>query len=164
MQDQTEATNRQYCIERVKPEFVEQIVEIGIESRLGRWTTKDYWDEVSRNDSIFLAATQPVRPMIVGFVIGRVIPGPSERVLGEAEIYNIGVRIGFRRVGIGRLLLGSFVSECRSRKTGTVWLEVRSRNHAGIKFYSKLGFQEHSIRKSFYRDPVGDALVLRLAL
>jgi len=51
----------------------------------------------------------------------------------------------------------------RSRGGIDVYLEVRESNHAARALYEKWAFQEAGRRKSYYRDPDEDALLLRFS-
>jgi ribosomal-protein-alanine N-acetyltransferase len=93
---------------------------------------------------------------VAGFVVGR-------QVADEWEIENIAVTGSARRCGLGTRLLGEFLNMVRSGGGTEVYLELRESNHAARALYEKWAFQEAGRRKSYYRDPDEDALVLRLS-
>ena len=93
----------------------------------------------------------------LGFLIGR-------RVVEEAEILNLAVAPGSRRVGEGTALLKAAFESFRSCGVRHVFLEVRQSNVAGIAFYEKHGFSKTGRREGYYQDPVEAAIVMEIRL
>lgn len=91
---------------------------------------------------------------VVGFIAGR-------QVAHEWEIENIAVTGAARRCGLGSRLVGELLDRVRSRGGKTVFLEVRESNRAARSLYEKWAFIEVGRRKSYYQDPVEDALILK---
>src|SRR5512139_3041745 len=65
----------------------------------------------------------------------------------EAEVINIAVHPGLKRLGIGRRLL-----DAASVRKRTLHLEVRQSNAAARAFYGSLGFVENGCRRDYYRE------------
>ena len=147
-------------IRKVAAADVPTIEDIAKACELAPWASSDYLSELSRPDSIFLKAALG-DTSCSGFILGRIIPGVIQDTGLDSEIYNIGVRPVHQHEGIGSRLMDSFLEECRNRSVNCVWLEVRSGNFGAISFYSKHLFEVMAVRKSFYRDPVEDAIVMR---
>jgi len=147
-------------IRRVVAADVTAIEDIANACKLAPWTASDYTSELSRPDSIFLKSSISDIPCS-GFILGRMIPGIVQNVGLDAEIYNIGVHPDCQREGIGSKLIDSFLEECRNRSVQSVWLEVRSGNYVAISFYSEHLFEVIAVRRSFYRNPIEDAIVMR---
>lgn len=84
---------------------------------------------------------------VAGFAVWQELPG------GEAELLNLAVDPRKRRRGAGRAL----VEAMGGRRA---WLEVRASNEGAIRFYESLGFERRGVRRSYYRDPVEDAVVM----
>ncbi len=82
-------------------------------------------------------------------------------VVDEAELANLAVAPEARGRGVGTSLLEGALSTAESRGTTSMYLEVRAANVSAIALYSSHGFVEISRRKSYYKNPVEDALVLR---
>ena len=139
------------------------IEEIVNDCCLAPWTSSDYLNELPRPDSLFLKATLHDSGCL-GFVLARIIPAVNAETGEDAEIYNIGVAPDKQRGGIGSLLMNAFLEECRNQSVRVVWLEVRNGNSSAISFYAKHQFEVVVVRKSFYRDPVEDAIVMRSRL
>ncbi len=142
---------------------VSAILEISKECDLSPWTEANYIEELKRSDSVILIAKENASKSI-GFVVGRLIPSNKPENPSEAEIYNIGVRNAHRKRGIGASLLGRFLAICSKNLVENVFLDVRASNVTATSFYSENGFEKIAVRKHFYRDPVEDALVMRLKL
>ena len=129
-------------------------------SEIDAWTADQYREEIeSENTSAFVCVDDDA---IVGFILGRTVPGAE--FYAEGEIYNIAVMHGARRKGIGRTLLARAVEVWEENRCGCVWLEVRASNHGAVQFYENNGFSKFSVRRNFYSDPVEDALIMRLGL
>jgi len=147
-------------ISRVVAADVAAIEDITNACELAPWIASDYISELLRPDSIFLKAALGDIPCS-GFIVGRVIPCIVQDADFDAEIYNIGVHPDCQCEGVGSKLIESFLQECRNRSVHDVWLEVRSGNLMAISFYSEHLFDVIAVRRSFYRDPVEDAIVMR---
>ncbi|MEO5588691.1 MAG: ribosomal protein S18-alanine N-acetyltransferase [Gemmatimonadaceae bacterium] len=96
-----------------------------------------------------------------GAVCGYVI---ALAVADESEILNLAVTPECRGVGLGRALLDAAIDAARAKGAAQVWLEVRDSNAAARRLYESRGFSEISKRRRYYRHPVEDALVLKLAI
>ena len=142
---------------------VPAIVSLAKNSKLSDWPQSDYEAEVLRKESIFLASFDDMQ-QLEGFVVGRLVPGNDQMDSVEAEIYNIAVQAENRRRGIGSHLVNAFFDVCRTHGVRKVRLEVRAENISAQKFYEKHGFTVEFIRKGYYRNPVGDAIIMRTTL
>ena len=78
----------------------------------------------------------------------------------QAHIVSVGVADGYRRRGIGELLLIAAVEHATARGTETITLEVRKSNAAAQALYAKYGFIEQGIRKRYYSDNREDAVIM----
>src|SRR5579883_2655943 len=85
-------------------------------------------------------------------------------VVDEAEIANLAVAPERRRTGIGRRLLEAAVTSAVLGGARVLYLEVRESNTAARALYGARGFVLAGRRSDYYRNPVEDALVLRLDL
>ncbi len=101
---------------------------------------------------------------IIGFIVGKVLPlgaGEAPREL-LAEIESVAVSLSLRRQGIGTLLCRAMLDWFRTQEASEVHLEVRSSSAGAIALYRSLGFQQQGLRRAYYRDPVEDAVAMRL--
>ncbi len=80
----------------------------------------------------------------------------------EMEILNFAVAPQFRRLGIGRRLLGLVLQIGSKMGIERVVLEVRNSNVAARNLYACFGFEQVGLRKAYYPDNREDALILQL--
>lgn len=151
---------------RIKPISTRKIAELialGEAAGLSPWTAQNYVDELKNPNSILLRLESENNSSI-GFIVGRLVPAVDNDTDIDAEIYNIAVDPSARKRGFGDRLLVEFVSKCLQSKVRHIWLEVRESNTSAIDFYRNRGFSSISKRRSFYRDPVEDAILMRKTL
>ena len=92
---------------------------------------------------------------VIGFAIARVV-GPV------AEIETIGIDRKAQGFGFGSSLLLAVLEELRLAGAEDIELEVRASNKRAIRLYERAGFLEVGRRRGYYREPVEDAVLLRL--
>ena len=78
----------------------------------------------------------------------------------EAELINIAVRKGKRKLGIGSALLSKTVDVAVRLDVKKLFLEVRSSNQQAISLYERFGFDQVGMRKNYYSNPREDAQIL----
>lgn len=120
------------------------------------WGSREFTTALESPQTIFFVAEDDD-----GAVAGYAI---AIAVADEAEILNLAVHQRNRQHGVGGRLLDSALEEARSRGAEAIYLEVRESNEAARKLYASRGFDEITRRRGYYRQPVEDALVLRLAM
>jgi [ribosomal protein S18]-alanine N-acetyltransferase len=98
---------------------------------------------------------------LVGFAVGKVVRLGVETV---AELESVAVKVEARRWGIGRRLCEAVIDWCRAGGAAAVELEVRAGSGGAIGLYEGLGFKGAGVRRGYYREPVDDALLMRLDL
>ena len=81
-----------------------------------------------------------------------------------AEIESLAVSADWRRQGIARQLCSDLLDWARARHAIEASLEVRLSNIPARALYESLGFQKSAVRRSYYRDPEEDALVMTMVL
>ena len=110
--------------------------------------------------SLALVAREALAGKPIGLVIGQI-------AADEAEILTLGVEKDWRRRGIGRLLMQSFLDIARQNGAGLFFLEVAGSNRAAISLYADLGFLRTGSRAAYYARSDGkreDAIVLSLKI
>jgi ribosomal-protein-alanine N-acetyltransferase len=90
---------------------------------------------------------------VVGYLVARTAGD-------EAEVLDIAVDPAARGRGIGRVLVTRALETLRDRGARRTFLEVRESNAVALKLYQSLGFLPVGRRRSYYRQPTEDALVL----
>ena len=82
----------------------------------------------------------------------------------ELEILRLGVLPSWRRNGLAVFMLEQLEIQMESDSLETLWLEVHAANKTATSLYCRLGYKEISIRKNYFRNPLGDALLLKKIL
>lgn len=120
------------------------------------WSREKYEEVFARAD-LRRMLVMDEEAAIKGFIVVRTLGG-------EWEIENIAIETASTRRGLGSQLLHAMLSQARSEKVTTIWLEVRESNHAARSFYEKFLFQVRSRRLSYYHNPADDAIIYVLCL
>jgi ribosomal-protein-alanine N-acetyltransferase len=129
-----------------------------------------HWAEGEYAAMVDADADKPVRrcffvaeaeARLVGFAVGKVIGSDEESV---SELESVAVEASARRGGVGRGLCKAVADWCRGRGATALELEVRAGSAGAIALYSGLGFVVAGRRAGYYREPVEDALLMRLDL
>lgn len=79
-------------------------------------------------------------PLLVGYVAG-------ERGAPCSRVVSIGVREGWRRRGVGTLLVKRVEEELGA---GCVELEVKTSNKGAVRFYESLGYKRVGVLRDYY--------------
>ncbi|HEY0222600.1 ribosomal protein S18-alanine N-acetyltransferase [Lactovum miscens] len=112
------------------------------------WTLKQIKDDMNLPSSLYFLAYDD-KKNLVGFMA-------TVQVVDETEITNIAVSSDSQRQGIAEALLSQL-----NERQGILFLEVREGNFPARRLYQKLGFEEFNRRKSYYSNPVEDALLMK---
>jgi [ribosomal protein S18]-alanine N-acetyltransferase len=91
---------------------------------------------------------------ILGFLIAR-------HLAPEWELENIVVAPMARQKGLGKRLFEALLAAARETNSSSVFLEVRESNAAARTLYERVGFEQTGRRKSYYTDPLEDAVLYR---
>ena len=96
---------------------------------------------------------------VVGFTI-------LQKVVDELHLLNVCVKQQFQGKGIGHSILNFIIDYAKDSSFSLIVLEVRASNSRAQKLYSKVGFNEMSIRKDYYPAYSGreDAILMGLDL
>lgn len=144
----------------VRPARIEDVESVGLIERASfpdPWGAAEFRTVLDSPQAIFLVAENIDTRRVSGYSI-------ALTVLDESEILNLAVELPCRGHGVGGRLLDAALIEVRVRGANAVFLEVRESNESARKLYESRGFSEMSRRRKYYRNPVEDALVLRLAM
>ena len=80
------------------------------------------------------------------------------------DIFKIFVRDNDKRKGYATMLLNKVIELAKRYNSKKIMIEVRSNNNNAISFYIKNNFNQISIRKNYYKDPIDDALIFFFCL
>jgi ribosomal-protein-alanine N-acetyltransferase len=127
------------------------------------WTEPQYRGLLSPSRLVLVASNDeaPHAPVIKENLLGFIV---ALHIAPDWELENIVVLLGARRMGIGKRLLDALMASARKTNSEAVFLEVRESNEAARLFYEKSGFIQSGRRKSYYSNPLEDAVLYRLAL
>lgn len=142
-------------------EDVLRMMELECETETAaHWTKENYaaifTEPVPRRIALVVErkTADSLRSVVSGFLVARC----ADR---EWEIENLVVEAASRHRGWGSQLVGELLKIARAEGTKALELEVRCTNSGAIEFYSKFGFEQVGVRKSYYSNPLEDALLLR---
>jgi ribosomal-protein-alanine N-acetyltransferase len=166
-------------IKPMQPAHVPAVMEIERQAFPLPWPEHAYRHELTQNELAHYYVLCPRRPspsQMGATVWGRlwqtIHHGPASdtgAILGyggfwlmydEAHISTLAVRAGWRRGGLGELLLTTLLDEARLLGARRATLEVRVSNVAAQTLYAKYGFEQMGRRKAYYADNGEDALIL----
>lgn len=116
------------------------------------WSVNSISGELDNPLSLWLVAMSGEK--LVGYV-------GSQSVMGEADMMNLAVVPGFRRMGVGRRLIQALTEQLCEQQVRSLTLEVRASNDAAIQLYDSMSFLRVGRRPNYYRNPREDALILR---
>lgn len=135
---------------------VAAIVEIERAVFSDPWSSRSFRDAIA-NPAVYCACARDDAGSVAGYVV-------AWFVADEGEIANLAVTPTAWGNGIGAALLDASLGEAAARRLSAVYLEVRDSNDRAKRLYGSRGFVEIGRRKSYYRRPVEDAIVLRRVL
>ncbi len=70
----------------------------------------------------------------------------------------------WRSRGIGAALMAALLDLARNQRAQRLDLEVRASNETAIRLYDRLGLRETGRRRSYYRAPEEDAVLMGINL
>lgn len=151
-------------IRAAKAEHIPDMIRLARESSsAAHWSEQEYGRLFETPDSpstrLALIAQRDVpahlhdeRSPLLGFLIAHHV-GP------EWELENVVVAPEARGRGIGARLMEELLIRAKQTNSEAVFLEVRESNQAARRLYQKLEFQETGRRKSYYTNPLEDAIL-----
>ncbi len=133
----------------------------GSSNTAAHWSEQQYASLVVTDGSaisrLSMVAEARGESAILGFLIAQHI-GP------EWELENIVVAHEVQGKGVGTRLLNELFAQAKQAHSEAVFLEVRESNLAARRLYEKCGFEESGRRKSYYSNPLEDAVLYRRTL
>lgn len=122
------------------------------------WSEMEYGELFSQNARRLVLVAEPTgNKNAAGFLI-------AHQIDDEWELENIVVSPSEQGKGIGTKLLAGLISTAKKANGRAVFLEVRASNLAARRVYEKSGFRQTGVRKSYYQNPLDDAILYRLNL
>ncbi|GBD95503.1 MAG TPA: ribosomal-protein-alanine N-acetyltransferase [Nitrospirae bacterium] len=132
-----------------------QVWAIGKQCFTTPWQLSSFEYELGNRDAILKVAV--LDNEIIAYVCIR-------SILDMTHVLDLAVTPGYRRMGIGSMLLGNALQELRRSNPGAsiITLEVRESNIAAVKLYEGFGFKEIGRRRGYYQKPHEDAIIMDL--
>jgi ribosomal-protein-alanine N-acetyltransferase len=115
--------------------------------------TESFINDVLSGNTVYRVFGSFENGLLTGFLILSVVSD-------EAEIIQVAVKNGFSRLGIGGSLVKDAVFFSMHNGVSEIFLEVRASNEPALRTYLKNGFEKVGVRKSYYSDPVEDAVIM----
>lgn len=131
------------------------LMEVERESFDSPWPVEMFLEELINPMSFTLLARDGKGGTLMGFIC-------CWLVLDEMHLLDLAVRPAYRKMGVAKGLLKEAIRRSMKVGTASATLEVRSKNHAAISFYTKMGFVRDGIRHKYYTDPPDDAIIMWL--
>jgi [ribosomal protein S18]-alanine N-acetyltransferase len=147
-------------IRKAREDDLEGIMRIQSEAaQAAQWTAADYATLASDPLGLILVAEvdRVSSPALAGFAA-------FHHVIDEAELRNMAVHPAHRGQGVGSELVAEGRRRLLELGVRRIFLEVRASNIAAQRLYFSMGFNLHSRRSDYYRDPSEEALILSLDL
>lgn len=145
-------TEKRFIIENMEESDLKEVAEIEQKSFSDPWSLSMFRSELSNPAShTWIIKDSP--GVIVGYICFWII-------FDEVHLLNLAVHPGYRRRGIGSLLLTSSIDFWKKTGIRGVYLEVRESNIPAKRLYEKFGFRVIGRRYGYYKRPVEDALVM----
>lgn len=145
---------------RATPEDAPRLAALESECHTHPWTLGQLVDEVGCGSPGAVLVLRAPRPSegwgdLRAYCVYRL-------VVDEMHILNVAVAPACRRRGLARWILR--LAMARAVRAGAVraLLEVRESNDAARALYGGLGFRHLATRRSYYRQPSEDAVILGL--
>jgi ribosomal-protein-alanine N-acetyltransferase len=133
--------------------FISEILRDAAEA--AQWPSESYAQLASSSGGLCLVCE--ANATVIGFIAAR-------QLADDAEILNIAVHRDFRRKGVATALFLAAADKFRRPGTYRLFLELRQSNRPARTLYEHLGFVPSGTRKSYYRDPVDDAVCMQKKL
>ncbi len=143
-----------FTIRKFKEDDLQNVMEINRETLPENYTDYFFLDLYERFSETFIVAEEEGK--IVGYIMCRIEVGLSNFGLGglvrKGHVVSIAVLPRWRRKGIAQALIKRAMEGMQFYKAKQCYLEVRVTNDAGVKLYTKLGFEVSRNVHGYYSD------------
>jgi len=143
-----------FNIRKFEEDDLQSVIDINRETLPENYTDYFFLDLFERFPETFIVAQEGDK--IVGYIMSRVEVGLSNFGLGglirKGHVVSIAVRLMARRKGVAQALINTALEGMRFYKAKQCYLEVRVTNDAGVKLYTKLGFEVTRTAHGYYSD------------
>lgn len=139
-------------IEGLKKEHIPQLVRLEAECfGACAWNEAAFLSEMQNESSVCFCAVDSAQ--VLGCIAMSVTPE-------QGFISKVMTHPAYRRQGIAKALLASFIAYAKEKGFEELSLEVRESNTAAIHLYASFDFEIIGKRRQFYRHPKEDAVIM----
>lgn len=138
-------------IRNAKPEDADDI------ERIERLSFPTPWSRSLILEELFFPLGFNLVLLVDGTIQGFVL---SWLIQPEVHLLNFAIAPAYRNMGLGKILMQTFIEETRKNGATKCTLEVRLNNEVAIKFYKSFNFVTKGVRKGYYQDTGEDALIM----
>ena len=160
-----------YIIEPMALSDLDEVMSIEQASFSSPWSRRAYRYEIVENEHSTMLVARPAPELFArpaGWLrrLGLLAPAPVLGYAGfwllvdDAHVATIAVHPGWRRRGLGELLLVSLIKQAVAQGAGRATLEVRVSNRAAQALYDKYDFRIVERRRRYYSDNNEDAYLM----
>ncbi|MDQ0273862.1 ribosomal protein S18-alanine N-acetyltransferase [Cytobacillus purgationiresistens] len=144
--------NESITFRLMKEQDIDDVLRVEQESFTVPWSREAFLSEITKNQfAVYLVIEDAGR--VIGY-------SGTWVVTDEAHITNVAILPSYRGRKLGEAMMRKLMEAASELGAKTMTLEVRVSNHVARGLYSKLGFQDGSIRKNYYTDNQEDALIM----
>ena len=109
--------------------------------------------DLENTNAYYLVAVDEIENKVIGYI-------GSELLVDHADITAVATHKNHLKQGIATLLLNTLEKVLKDRNIDSIFLEVRTSNTPAINLYTKIGYNNISIRTKYY-DNLEDANIMK---
>ncbi len=141
----------------MQDEHLPAVAALEQQAHLHPWQQQHFSDSLA---SGYLAQMLLAGEQLLGYLV-------AMKGYEEVHLLNLVVASAYQKQGLARVMLEALSLWARGQGAQCVWLEVRASNVRARQVYTRFGFCQAGLRKSYYPSSQGqreDAMVMRLPL
>lgn len=142
-------------LRRVRNEDIETLYGIEKKCFTNPWGKNEFFENLTDESNSNISLVIDLNDVIVGFIV-------LWCAIDEGQIDKVAVLPEYRRKGYAKKLLGEAIKLAECNGCTKFELEVRQSNAAAINLYSGMGFNKAAVRKSYYYNPIENAVIMTL--
>lgn len=143
-----------FNIRKFRESDLQAVMQINRETLPENYTDYFFLDLFERYPETFIVAVEEGK--IVGYIMCRIEVGLSNfgfgGIIRKGHVVSIAVLPKARRKGVAKALINTALEGMQGYKAKQGFLEVRVTNDAGVKLYTKLGFEVTRTIHGYYSD------------
>ncbi len=129
-------------------EDLAEIIALDSISHLYPWGEKLIKDALCSRANWVIETGDSSNKKIVGWLT-------ASTILNESELELVLIHSSYRRQGLAKELMSTWLSYMETKEVDSFFLEVRESNQSAIFLYEKMGFSQVGVRKNYYPAATG---------